>query len=223
MSKWPNLRSLYTKDQTVWMVERDEDGLPSIQTYEVESVTTNYVKIKGVRSRTAPHLLETDQEEWRTFYSDSGIYAQAAPHLVFNNRADALERARNATLETLLGLKTRERDVVKHALSLTHQLVADTGGDARKGGLPEDVDQGIFNDLPESCEGCDGSGVRPATDNGQVYEGENKLRPGEQIVERCDLCAKFDSDLDAAASMFHSVREIRSVDGFHGVAASEEK
>lgn len=148
MSEWPNLRSLYTKDKAVWMVERDDDGLPVVVQHEVESVTVNYVKIKGINSRKTPNLLEPDRNEWRTFYSAAGIYAQAAPHLVFNNRADALERARNATLEMVLELKLRERDVVKHAVLTTRELMVETDGDARRGGVPEDVDQGIFNDLP---------------------------------------------------------------------------
>lgn len=77
-------------------------------------------------------------------------------------------------------------------------------------------------ELGSGChgEGCDGSGIREDVVNGQVYDAENKPRPDEQIVERCDICDKYADDFEAAKVRFERVRWIISIDGFHSVAAS---
>lgn len=46
-----------------------------------------------------------------------------------------------------------------------------------------------------TCDGCDGSGIRaPATPSCRF----SNLRDGWVVVERCDTCAKYDDDLEAA-------------------------
>ena len=231
----PNLRAIYKEGQTVWLVGK-EDGLPCVYTGTIHSVTTTHIKLKGFTAQNMRAMMrhfEGVDSEWTGFYTTQGLYAQAAVLMVFTNMPDALERARNATLECLLVAKQHELAIVKHAVALTKELMKQTGGDARRGGIPEEVDQGIFNALPETkpepapeeavCEGCDGSGVRLNVDNGQTYIEEHALTKDEQIVERCDTCGKYDSDYHAAYATFNALREVVSVDGFHSIAASEPK
>lgn len=46
----------------------------------------------------------------------------------------------------------------------------------------------------DTCEGCDGSGIRPFADNNKFIAPPN----GFVVVERCDICERFDNDLAAA-------------------------
>ena len=49
-------------------------------------------------------------------------------------------------------------------------------------------------DGPSACEGCDGSGIRdPSTPSCSM-----KLPEGWHVLERCDSCQRFSSDMDAA-------------------------
>jgi hypothetical protein len=60
------------------------------------------------------------------------------------------------------------------------------------GNLIEEIDKLLRHIEP--CEACDGSGIRPDLDNGLVLPAPD----GFQIIERCDICCRFESDLDAA-------------------------
>ena len=49
-------------------------------------------------------------------------------------------------------------------------------------------------DASLACEGCDGSGIRqPSTPSCSMH-----LPEGWHVLERCDACERFASDLDAA-------------------------
>jgi hypothetical protein len=49
-----------------------------------------------------------------------------------------------------------------------------------------------------ACEGCDGSGIRdPSTPSCSMH-----LPEGWHVLERCDACQRFTSDLDAARQRY---------------------
>lgn len=50
------------------------------------------------------------------------------------------------------------------------------------------------DEVAAACEGCEGTGIRPHTNNGKMIEPP----AGFVIVERCDHCQKYASDLEAA-------------------------
>lgn len=61
------------------------------------------------------------------------------------------------------------------------------------------------------CEGCDGTGIRaPATPLCQ-FCGIDQAR--WTIVERCDMCERFEDDAVAARQLFATVRWVQCVDG----------
>lgn len=63
--------------------------------------------------------------------------------------------------------------------------------------------------IHDNCEGCDGSGIRsPATPTCALVE-----LLGGTIVERCDMCEKYETDLEAAASLYKDVRWVMCQDG----------
>jgi hypothetical protein len=66
------------------------------------------------------------------------------------------------------------------------------------------------------CEGCDGSGVRvPATPSCRLPP----ISEDFHVVERCDYCQRFSSDLNAALSIFKEAQVIRcACDGDHVIA-----
>lgn len=63
--------------------------------------------------------------------------------------------------------------------------------------------------LVKHCEGCDGSGIRsPAEPMCRIA-----MRPGWLVVERCDTCERFRTDLDAAKSRYHDARWVTCANG----------
>jgi hypothetical protein len=74
-------------------------------------------------------------------------------------------------------------------------------------------------DIPadgDSCEGCPGSGARvPATPSCHL----GGLPSGWVVIERCDACERFASDLEAANSISAEVREITCAAGGQHVIA----
>ena len=60
------------------------------------------------------------------------------------------------------------------------------------GDLPDDPS----DEFSETCEGCDGSGIRcPAEPSCPLPQ----MPAGWVVVERCDYCEKYEDDLAAAA------------------------
>jgi hypothetical protein len=77
------------------------------------------------------------------------------------------------------------------------------------------VDDG-FDEDSDACEGCDGSGIRCPAGPSCYFPTESL--DGWTIVERCDLCEKYDDDLSAASKVFREVRWIRcAADGDHAI------
>lgn len=61
----------------------------------------------------------------------------------------------------------------------------------------------------DKCEGCDGSGVRaPALPSCRI-----EVPRGWTIVERCDTCELFESDLAAAQARFRYARWVICANG----------
>lgn len=61
----------------------------------------------------------------------------------------------------------------------------------------------------DDCEGCDGSGVRvPASPSCLLNVVDDWI-----IVERCDTCQQFMSDIDAADSVFLETRWVTCASG----------
>ena len=62
------------------------------------------------------------------------------------------------------------------------------------------------------CDGCDGSGVRVPASPSCTFK--KKLIPnGWAVLEKCDACAKYHSDLEAGCANFRDVEEVRCDSG----------
>jgi hypothetical protein len=68
------------------------------------------------------------------------------------------------------------------------------------------------------CEGCMGTGVRvPATPSCTIETDERLI-----VIERCDLCERFEDDYTAACSVYSDVRLVQCLNGgLHAVTASQ--
>ena len=61
-----------------------------------------------------------------------------------------------------------------------------------------------------NCEGCDGAGIRvPAQPSCLLPQRDSSWI----IVEKCDYCGIFDSDLAAAAKLFKFVKWVQCASG----------
>lgn len=80
----------------------------------------------------------------------------------------------------------------------------------------------IFQISIESCDGCDGSGVRwPAEPNCTIPELENS---DWNIVERCDTCSRYPDNLSAAGVIYSVVKWVPCLaGGWHAVGKQHRR
>jgi hypothetical protein len=71
-------------------------------------------------------------------------------------------------------------------------------------------------DLSSVCEGCPGTGIRSPADPSCAIDGVDLTV--WTIVERCDMCERFDDDLAAAKEVFATTRWVEcKAGGWHAV------
>lgn len=73
----------------------------------------------------------------------------------------------------------------------------------------------------KSCEGCPGTGIRDPADVSNL-DGY-PIGKGWHCVERCDICEKFPSDLEAAAEFYVQLRAIRHNNFTHVLVCEETR
>lgn len=72
-----------------------------------------------------------------------------------------------------------------------------------------------------SCEGCDGSGIRPDSNMDSPHSGI-PVPAGFTCVERCDLCDKYANDLEAATAYGVGAHERKGPYGYDVICVIPE-
>ena len=67
-----------------------------------------------------------------------------------------------------------------------------------------------LNGNHKRCKSCDGSGIRaPATPSCEIRD----IPEGYQVIERCDTCARYSDDLEAALTVAEDAQWTECQDG----------